>query len=129
MRGRRPSPSAKFGAERLLERQRGLLVDRLGLAQELLELGPDDVDVDRDAGVLEREQADPEGALDESGAVVGRSLGKERGERPVVDDEPVDDDPVGLDPDARSRAEASGPSRTVSGGQRFGGHGPRCGRP
>ena len=55
----------EVGAQGLLERLGGLLVDRLGLADELLELGPDDIDVDRHAGVLEREQADPEGALDE----------------------------------------------------------------
>ena len=59
----------------------------LGLAHELLELGPDDVDVDGHAGVLEREQADPKAALDEGRPVVGRALGQERGEGPVVDDE------------------------------------------
>ena len=89
-------------AQRLLEGERGLLVDRLGLAHELLELGPHDIDVDRDAGVLEREQADPQGALDEVRPVVGRALGEERGERRVVDDEAIDDDPLALEADARS---------------------------
>ena len=64
-------------AEGLLERLGGLLVDRFGLAHELLELAPDDVDVDRDAGVLEREEADPNGPLDELRPVVGRALGQE----------------------------------------------------
>ncbi len=82
----------------------------LGLAHELLELGPDDVDVDRDAGVLEREQADAQAALDELRPVVGRALGQERGERRVVDDEAVDDDAVAVEADTRRRCR-SGPAR------------------
>ena len=88
-------------AQGALERERGLLVDRFGLAHQLLELGPHDVDVDRDAGVLEGQQADPDSTLEERGAVVGRPLGKERGERPVVDDEPLDDDPLPVEADTR----------------------------
>ena len=40
-------------------------------------------------------------SLEERGAVVLRSLGKERGERPVVDDEPLDDDPLPVEADTR----------------------------
>ena len=65
-RARQPAVAVgEVGAERLLERLGGLLVDLFGLADELLELGADDVDVDGDARVLEREQADAQGALDE----------------------------------------------------------------
>ncbi len=88
-------------AQCLLERLGGLLVDRFGLAHELLELAPDDVDVDRDAGVLEREQADPDGPADEVGAVGGRSLGEERGEGRVVDGQAVDEDPLAVEADPR----------------------------
>ena len=95
----------------LLERLGGLLVDRFGLAHELLELGPDDVDVDRDAGVLEREQADPQARSTSAGAVVGRALGEERGERRVVDDEPLDDDPLALEADARPGSVGSSARR------------------
>ena len=101
VRGSRPSPSAKFARRVPSSAERGLLVDRFGLAHQLLELGPHDVDVDRDAGVLERQQADPEATLEERRAVVGRALGKERGERPVVDDEPLDDDPLPVEADTR----------------------------
>ena len=101
-RPRQPAVAVgEVGPQGLLEGLGGLLVDRLGLAHKLLELGPDDVHVDGDAGVLEREQADPHGPLDEGRAVVGRALGEERGECPVVDDEPIDDDPVAVEPDAR----------------------------
>ena len=79
----------------------GLLVDRLGLADELLELGPDDVDVDGHARVLEGEQADAHGALDEVGAVVAGPLGQERGQRRVGDDQALDDDPIAFDADTR----------------------------
>ena len=81
------------------EALRGLLVDRLRLAHELLELGPDDVDVDGHAGVLEREEADPDRSLHELRPVRGGTLGEEAGQGPVVDDEAVDEDPLGVEPD------------------------------
>ena len=56
------------------------LVDLLGLADQPLELGAHDIDVDGDAGVLEGDQADAQGALDERTAIVRRSLPQERGE-------------------------------------------------
>ena len=125
MRGSRPSPSAKLARRVCSSAWAAFSLTDLGLAEELLELGPDDVHVDRHAGVLEGEQADPHGPLDEVRAVVGRALGEERGERRVRDDEPVDDDPVALDPDARRRPACRRRSTTVSGGGRFGGfHGP-----
>ena len=93
----------EVGAQRLLERLGGLLVDRFGLADELLELGPDDIDVDRDAGVLQREQADPDGPLDEVRPIRRRALGQERGEGRVADDQALDDDPVALEPDPGRR--------------------------
>jgi hypothetical protein len=45
----------EVGPQGPLERECCLLVDRFGLAHELLELGPHDVHVDRDAGILEGE--------------------------------------------------------------------------
>ena len=102
-RARQPAVAiGEVRPERLLERRGGLLVDRFGLPDELLELGPHDIDVDRDAGVLEREQADPERALDEIGAIVGGALGEECRQRPIVDDQPVDDDPVAVEANART---------------------------
>ena len=74
----------------------------LGLAHELLELAPDDVHVDRDAGVLEREQADAHGAADEVRPVGRRPLGEERGEGRVLDGQAVDEDAVAIQPDARA---------------------------
>ena len=85
MRGSRPSPSAKFVRSVCSSACGGSLVDLLGLADEPLELGLHDVDVDRDAGVLEREQADPQRPLDEGRAVVAGTLGQERGEPRVED--------------------------------------------
>ena len=108
-----PVAVGEVGAQGLLERLGGLLVDRLRLAQELLELGPHDVHVDRHAGVLEGEEADPDGALDEVGAVVGRALGEERGERLVLHDQMVDDDAIALDADAgRGDRRGAGAARS-----------------
>ena len=116
-RARQPAVAVgEVGAERLLERLRGLVVDRLGLAQELLELGPDDVHVDRHAGVLEREQADPDGPLDEVRR--DRRPGARRGRRRAPDPRRR----AGrrgsgrLRPGRACAAGASGSSRTVSGG-------------
>ena len=92
--------------EGLLERLGGLLVDRFGLADELLELGPDDVDVDRDARILEREQADPDRPLDQVGAIVHRSLAQERREGRIADHEALDHDPLALEPDPGGRESA-----------------------
>ena len=81
VRGSRPSPSAKFARSVCSSASAAFSLTVSAWRIELLELGPHDVDVDRDAGVLEGEQADPQGALDERRAVVGRALGEERGER------------------------------------------------
>ncbi len=68
-----PVAVGEVGAE-LLERRRRPLVGVLGLADEALELAPDGVHVDAHACVLERHQADLQGALDESGrSAAGRS--------------------------------------------------------
>ena len=94
----------EVGAQGLLERLGGLLVDRFGLADELLELGPDDVHVDRDAGILEGQQADPDGALDQVGSVVGAARSRRNGSQGrVADDQALDDDPV-----ASSRTRVGG---------------------
>ena len=123
-RARQPAVAVgEVGTQGLLERLRGLVVDRLGLVQELLELGPDDVDVDGHAGVLEGEQADPDRPLDEVRSIVGRTLGQERGEGRVLNDEPVDEDPAGLDPDTRGGRRV-GSVQDGQRGQWFGGHGP-----
>ena len=114
-------------AERLLERERGLLVDRFGLADQLLELGPDDVDVDRDACVLEREQADPEGAPDELGAVIGGAFGEECGQGRIVEDQPLHDDPVTLDADPRGSGRGVRPGDDGERWERGGFHAPNHG--
>ena len=127
-RARQPSVAVgEVRAERLLERERGLLVDRFGLTDELLELGPDDVDVDRDAGVLEREQADPQRAPDELGAVIGRALGEERGQRRIVEDQPLHDDPVTLDADTRGSRRGVRPGDDGERWERGGFHAPNHG--
>ena len=95
-------PVGEVGPKRLLERLGGLLVDGSGW-RELLELGPDDVHVDGHADVLEGEEADADGAPDERGAILGRALGKERGEGGVRQDQVVDDDPVAVDPNRGGR--------------------------
>ena len=83
----------------LLERLGGALVDLLGLADHPLELGADGVDVDGHAGVLEGDQPDAQGALDEGPrSSAGRSprnaarVGSRQGQA-------VDDDPVALETD------------------------------
>ena len=95
VRGRRPSPSAKFWPERLVQRLSRAGVDLLGLAHELLELRPNDVDVDGRARILEREQPDPQGPFDERRTILRRALPQDRREGRVADDQAVDDDPVG----------------------------------
>ena len=50
-------------------------------------------------------------ALDEAGSVVGRALGKERGQRRIVDDEALDDDPLAVEADARRRLDRVGGGR------------------
>ena len=99
MRGRRPSPSAKLARNVPSSARAAFSLTDFGLAHELLELGPDDVHVDRDAGILERQQADPEPALEKGRPVVGRALGQERSERRIVDDEALDDDPLPVEAD------------------------------
>ena len=89
--------------ERLVQRLRGPDVDLLGLADELLELRPDDVDVDRHARVLEREQSDLQRPLDEGRPILDRPLREEGGESRVPDDEALDDDPVAFDADLGGR--------------------------
>ena len=94
-----PVAVGEVRAERLVQRLRRPDVDLLRLAEELLELRPDDVDVDRDAGVLQREQPDLQRPLDERRAILGGSLREEDSEPRVTDDEALDDDPVRLDAD------------------------------
>ena len=83
-----------------------------GSREEPVELAPDRIHVDRDAGVLEREQADPEGPLDERRPVRRRALREEPGETRVGEHEPLDDDPLAVEADAagssRRRAGSSG---------------------
>ena len=99
-RAREPAVTVgEIGAERLLESLGGLLVDRFGLADELLELAADDVDVDRDARVLEREQADAQATRDEISPVGLRPLGQEGGQGRIVNSQAVDQDPVALEAD------------------------------
>ena len=53
----------------------------------------------RDAGVLQRDQADAQGALDEWTSIRRRSLAEERRQRRVVKREALDDDPIALETD------------------------------
>ena len=97
-RPRQPAVAiGEVGAQHVLDGPRGLLVDGRRLGDELLELAPDDVDVDRRRGVLEGQQADPQGALDHGRALAGLALGERRGEDRVREDESLDDDPVAVD--------------------------------
>ena len=98
-----PVPVGEVRAQRLLECHGSTLVHQLGLAQDAFELGSDDVDVDGDPGVLERDQPDAQGALDECRPIVGRTFGERRGEHRVVEDEAVHDDPVAQHLDAGRR--------------------------
>ena len=98
----------------------------LGLAQELLELGADDVDVDGHAGVLEGDQADPQGALDEVRTIVGGALGDEGGEAGIAEDQALDDDPVALD---RHAGGAIAGGRRRADRRQAGGRRARHGRP
>jgi hypothetical protein len=95
-------------AEQVAERGRGLLVGLGGPDQQPVELAPDRVDIDGHPGVLERDEADPEGSLEERRPIVRRSLGDEQGQAGVGQREPLHDDPVALDADDR---HGRGPGR------------------
>ena len=128
-RAREPAVAVReVRAQRLLERGRGAFVDLLRLADQALELGLDHVDVDRHARVLERDEPDPQGALDEGGLVVARSFGEEGGEAVVGDDQALDDDAIAIEADAgrqgRGLAAGDGGRERVDG---CGVHGPNGG--
>ena len=89
----------EVGAQRLLERRGGPLVDLLRLADHPLELRAHGVHVDGDARVLERDQADAQRALDERTPVPRRALPQERGEGRVRQGQALDDDPVAFEAD------------------------------
>ncbi len=105
LEGPRQAPVAigEVGAERLVERLRGPDVDLLRLPDQLLELRPDDVDVHGDAGVLEREEADLQRALDERRPLIDGPLREERCQSGVADDEALDHDSVRVDVDLVGR--------------------------
>ena len=124
--GQAPVPVGEVRAQRLLERHGGALVHLLGLAQDAFELGPDDVDVDAHARVLERDQPDAQGALDECRPIVGRAIAERRGERRVVEDQAVHDDPVAQHLDACRRGGSVGGRRERH--ERSGFHGPNGAR-
>ena len=84
-------------AKRLLEGGGRAFVDLLGLADHPLELGPDGIDVDRHPGILERDQADAQRALDERAPIPRRALPQERGEGRVRQGQALDDDPVAFE--------------------------------
>ena len=111
VRGSRPSPSAKLVRRVCSSVAAAPLVDLLGLADEPLELAADDVHVDGDAGVLEREQADAQGALDDGRAVVAGTVGQVRGERRVAEDEALDHDAVAVDADPGGQRRRLGGDR------------------
>ena len=99
-RARQPAIAiGEVGSQRLLERGRGPLVDLLGLADHPLELRAHGVDVDRHPGVLERDQADAQGAFHERTPIPRRALPQERGEGRVRQGQALDDDAVTLEAD------------------------------
>ncbi len=106
VRGRRPSPSAKFWRRSWSRAAAAFALASSVWRRRRGELGADRVDVDGHAGVHEGGQADLEGALDEAGALLGGALGDEGGEAGVDEDQALDDDAVALDRDARGGAGA-----------------------
>ncbi len=126
VRGRRPSPSAKFWRRSWSRACGGLRVGVLGRAQEAGELGADGVDVDGHAGVHEGGQADLEGALDDARTLLGGALGDEGGQAGIDEDQALDDDAVALDRHAGG-ADAGGRRRADR--RQAGGRRARHGRP
>jgi hypothetical protein len=86
--------------------------------KELGELVADQVDIDRDARVLERRQADAQGPLDERRAVLRLAFADDGGKGRVADDEPFDDDPFAVDTNLAGREldDAGFHGRIVDGG-------------
>jgi hypothetical protein len=89
----------EIGAKRLLQRGRGSFVDLLGLTHHPLELRANRVHVDGHARVLQRDQPDTQGSLDERAPIPRRALPQERGEGRVRQGQALDDDAVTLDAD------------------------------
>ena len=85
MRGRRPSPSAKFWRSTSSTCAATRSLSDLGLAHHGLELAPHDIDVERGAGVLQGQQADAERARDERRAVVGAGARRTKVARPGIE--------------------------------------------
>ena len=85
---------------------RGLVVGLGRPDEEPVELAPHGVDVDRDPGILEGNEPDPEGALDERRPVVGGTLGDEPGETRVDEHEPIDHDRLALETNLGSQGGA-----------------------
>ena len=99
-RARQPPVAVReVGAQGLLEGGRGTLVDLLRLADHPLELRADGVHVDRDPGVLQRDQPDPQRTLHERTPIPRRALPQERGEGRVRQGQALDDDPVAFQAD------------------------------
>ena len=97
-----PIAIGEVGPQGLLQRLGGLLIDRLGLANQLLELGAYDVHVDRDPGVLERQQSDPKGSLDEVRSVIAGAFREVCRKGRIVQDQALHHDPVAIDADTRT---------------------------
>ncbi len=108
VRGRRPSPSAKFWRSIEVEGRTRPLAGCLGLAQEPLELAPDDIHIERHTCVLEGRQADPQRTLEECHAVLLGPLGHERGKVGVDEDEALHGHPVSVHPDDAGTAIRGG---------------------
>ncbi len=119
VRGRRPSPSAKFWRRSWSRACAAFALASSVCAQEAGELGADGVDVDGHARVHEGGQADLEGALDDARTLLGGALGDEGGQAGVEEDQALDDDAVALDRDARGAVAGRGcGDRRQAGGRR-----------
>ena len=86
-------------AQSLLESRCGLLVGSLRLAQQAVELAAHGVDVDGDAGILESDEPDLDGAVEQAGPLRLGALRDERGQSGIVHDQTLQDDAITIDSD------------------------------
>ena len=105
-RARKPAVAVReVLAEHFLQGSSGLVVRALRLGEERFELAPDDVDVDADAGLLERSEPDSERALDQRGPIVRRPFRDERGSRGIEERDPLQNDSIADHLDPRRRRQ------------------------
>ena len=100
VRGRRPSPSAKFvrSTSSTWVATRSLSVSAWRI--DGLELAAHDVHVERGAGILQRDEPDAQGPAHERGPLLRRTAPHEGGQPGIDEAEVPDDEPVRGDADA-----------------------------